>query len=99
MPKRSRKPPADPSEAAASILAQITGEQLKVEAPDKNPAAVELGRKGGLKGGKMRAASLTSEQRKESAKKAAEARWGQRQPSDETKVEREGFEPPGDAST
>ncbi len=84
MPKRSRKPPADPIQAAASILAQITGEQLKVEAPDKNPAAVELGRKGGLKGGKMRAASLTPEQRKESAKKAAEARWGQRPSSDES---------------
>jgi hypothetical protein len=37
--------------------------------------AVELGRKGGLKGGKARAEKLTPEQRKEIAKKAAEARW------------------------
>ncbi len=84
MPNRSRKPPTDPNEAATSILAQITGEKPKVEPSAKNPAAVELGRKGGLKGGAARASALTPEQRKESAKKAAEARWGQRPPSDET---------------
>lgn len=38
----------------------------------------ELGRKGGLKGGKKRAASLTREQRSEIAKKAAQARWGKK---------------------
>lgn len=84
MPNRSRKPSSDPAEAAASILAQLTGERPKVEPPAKNPAAVELGRKGGLKGGKARAGALTPAQRTESAKKAAEARWGRRQPSDET---------------
>jgi hypothetical protein len=42
---------------------------------EKNPAAVELGRRGGLKGGKARAAKLTAKQRKEIAKKAAQARW------------------------
>jgi hypothetical protein len=41
----------------------------------KNPAAVELGRLGGKKGGKARAARLTAEQRTEAAKKAASARW------------------------
>ncbi|WP_297794699.1 hypothetical protein [Mycobacterium sp.] len=41
----------------------------------KDPAAVALGRKGGLKGGKARAAKLTPEQRTEIAKKAAAARW------------------------
>ena len=41
----------------------------------KNPAAVELGRLGGLKGGKARAAKLTSEERSRIARKAAEARW------------------------
>jgi hypothetical protein len=45
---------------------------------DKNPAAVELGRKGGLKGGKARAASLTPEQRREAARNAARARWAHR---------------------
>ncbi len=42
----------------------------------KNPAAVALGRLGGLKGGKARAANLTPERRVEIAKKAALARWG-----------------------
>lgn len=42
----------------------------------KDPAAVTLGRKGGLKGGKARAAKLTGDQRSAIAKKAAEARWG-----------------------
>lgn len=45
---------------------------------EKNPAAVELGRRGGLKGGKARAAKLTPEQRSESARKAAKARWGKK---------------------
>jgi len=43
--------------------------------PEKNPAAVALGRLGGKKGGPARAAKLTPEQRKEIAKKAAAARW------------------------
>ena len=41
----------------------------------KNAAAVALGRLGGLKGGKARARSLTPEQRRASARKAAVARW------------------------
>lgn len=41
----------------------------------KDPAAVALGRKGGLKGGAARAAKLTPEQRSEISKKAAAARW------------------------
>jgi hypothetical protein len=44
--------------------------------PAKNPAAVSLGRLGGLKGGKARAESMTPERRAEIAKKAAEKRWG-----------------------
>ena len=43
--------------------------------PFKNPAAVALGRLGGLKGGKARAKSLSSKRRAEIAKKAALARW------------------------
>jgi hypothetical protein len=70
------KPPADENRAARSILDQIAA--LSGERPDdgKDPAAVALGRRGGLKGGHARAASLTPEERKESARKAAEARWG-----------------------
>ena len=45
------------------------------EKPEKNPAAVALGRMGGLKGGKARAAKLTPAKRKAIAKKAAKARW------------------------
>jgi hypothetical protein len=44
----------------------------------KNPAAVALGRRGGLVGGKARARKLTVEQRRESARKAALARWAQK---------------------
>jgi hypothetical protein len=42
---------------------------------NKNPAAVALGRLGGLKGGPARTASLTPAQRKAAARKAAQARW------------------------
>lgn len=48
----------------------------KPEEPEKNPAAVALGRMGGLKGGKARAAKLSAKKRKAIAKKAAKARWG-----------------------
>jgi len=43
--------------------------------PEKNPAAAELGRLGGLKGGAVRAARMSPEERAEAARKAAEARW------------------------
>jgi hypothetical protein len=58
----------------------VTGSVDTAEGPDdeKNPAAVELGRRGGLKGGPARAAKLSSEQRSESARKAAAARWAKR---------------------
>ncbi len=69
MPKRSSKP-SDPNELAAAIVAEATEDQ-----PKKNPAAVELGRLGGLKGGKARAKKLSKKRRSEIAKKAAEARW------------------------
>ena len=41
----------------------------------KNPAAVALGRLGGLKGGKARAKKLSPERRREIARKAVLARW------------------------
>ena len=72
--KRSSK--RDFSEIAASIVAQAVGEEEKAEPPKiKDPLAVELGRRGGLKGGKARAAKLTPEQRTEIARTAAKARW------------------------
>lgn len=50
---------------------------------EKNPAAVELGRRGGLKGGKARAAKMTKEERSESARKAAKARWAKKRQGEE----------------
>lgn len=79
MPERSRKRPTDPNELAKQLVDEATGEAPKVD-PDagKDPAAVALGRKGGLKGGKARAAKMTPDERRESARKAAEARWRNR---------------------
>ena len=70
MPKRSSK---YVNQLAASVLAAIT-EEAKAQ-PTKNPAAVTLGRMGGLKGGKARAESLSPSRRAQIAKKAAAARW------------------------
>ena len=77
MPDRSRKhPPTDPNLLAAHIVAQATGEAQKPPQREKDPAAVALGRKGGLKGGKARREALTPERRAEIARKAAAKRWG-----------------------
>lgn len=77
MPDRSRKRPRDFNELARQIVDEATGEAKPFD-PDagKDPAAVALGRKGGLKGGKARAAKMTPEERREAARKAAQARWG-----------------------
>jgi hypothetical protein len=72
----SRKRPRDVNELAKQLVDEATGEQPKYDPNEgKDPAAVALGRKGGLKGGKARAAKLTAEQRTEAARKAARARW------------------------
>ena len=77
MPDRSRKRPRDVNALAASIVRDATDEDKVDETADdgKDPAAVALGRKGGLKGGKARAAKLTAQQRSEISRKAAAARW------------------------
>jgi len=81
MPNRSSKKEEekDINEIAFSIVQQATGQIPKQAPPDapqkKNPAAVTLGRLGGLKGGKARAKTLTPKQRSEIAKAAANARW------------------------
>lgn len=76
MPDRSRKRPRDPNQLGKLIVDIATGE-VEDTVPDlgKNPAAVELGRRGGLKGGKARAAKLTAAERSEAARRAAQARW------------------------
>ena len=71
------KRPRDPNQLAKFIVDIATGEtELPESQPStKNPAAVELGRLGGLKGGRSRADKLTAEKRSEIAKKASKARW------------------------
>ena len=70
------KRPADVNRLAKAIVDQATGQTPPAKAvKQKNPAAVELGRLGGLKGGKARASKLTAEQRKTIAQKAAKTRW------------------------
>ncbi len=67
---------ADLNQMAYAIVQAATDESEPIEEPStKNPHAVALGRLGGLKGGKARAAKLTPERRKEIAKKAIAARW------------------------
>ena len=67
----AKKKEHDFSVTAFRVMQEATG-QIK---PKKAFDAVALGRLGGLKGGKARAASLTPERRIEIAKKAAQARW------------------------
>ena len=76
MPKRSRKK-RDVNLLAKSIVDDATAEELldKAAKDGKNPAAVLLGRLGGLKGGKARARRLSAKKRKDIAKIAAQARW------------------------
>jgi septal ring-binding cell division protein DamX len=79
MPKRSRKvqpkskPARDANQSAFDAVQQMIARTEGTK--EKNPAAVALGRLGGLKGGKARAASLTPSERRKSAIKAAMARW------------------------
>ena len=62
----------DVNQVAAAVVAAATDETGKYQ---KDEQAVENGREGGRKGGKARAAKLTAEQRSESARRAALARW------------------------
>lgn len=77
MPKRSSKPR---DTAAAKMSATASRAPSDASVPQsgdggKDPAAVLLGRRGGLKGGKARAAKLSAEERREAARHAAHARW------------------------
>lgn len=76
MAKQSKKP-ADLNRLAAAIVEDAIGDEAENLAEEKDPAAVALGRKGGLKGGKARAASMTAAERSAAARRAAKARWRQ----------------------
>ena len=85
---KKKTPAKDVNVNAFEILNALTGEdsdsshngtepikKKELTEPEKNPAAVALGRLGGLKGGKARAEKLSTKKRSEIAKKAADARW------------------------
>ena len=84
---KKKNPESDVNVTAFEILRAVTGEPAdhsrngndkpakKKVPPAKNPAAVALGRLGGLKGGNARAKKLTPKQRSFIAKKAADSRW------------------------
>ncbi len=78
MPESKR--PRDPNQLAHRIFLESIGEAPKFapEEKTKNPAAVALGRLGGLKGGIARAAALTPRKRSQIAAKAAAKRWGKK---------------------
>jgi hypothetical protein len=79
MPDRSRRP-RDSNQLAKLITDIATGEVEDTAGDDeKNPAAVALGRKGGLKGGKARAENMTPEERSDAAKRAAATRWSKKE--------------------
>lgn len=76
MPNRSSKRPRDVNQLAKLVADLATGQvELPKTDDGKDPAAVALGRRGGLKGGKARAKTLTAERRAEIARKAARSRW------------------------
>ena len=72
--KRSRGP-----NQLAKFIADVATGEVELPKPDegKDPAAVSLGRRGGLKGGRARAESLSAEARHEIASNAAKTRWKQ----------------------
>jgi hypothetical protein len=79
MPENRLKRPRDPAQLAKLMIDIASGEVEDREPPPqeqgKDPAAVSLGRRGGLKGGNARAEKMTEDQRKDAARKAAKARW------------------------
>jgi hypothetical protein len=75
MAKQSKKP-ADLNRLAGAIVGDATDDaDAAMHQSEKDPAAVELGRRGGERGGKARAEKMTPEERSEAARQAAQARW------------------------
>lgn len=79
VPKRSRTGKPDVNQMASNLIDAISGDLPAEQSENgKNPAAVLLGRLGGMKGGKARAKALSARKRVQIARKAAAARWGKR---------------------
>jgi hypothetical protein len=76
---KTPKRPRDTNQLAKRMVDILTGQvedrERTPEEQGKDPAAVALGRKGGLKGGKARAEKLTADQKSDAARNAARARW------------------------
>jgi hypothetical protein len=74
---KAPKRPRDTNQLAKFIVDLATGDAAEPTPADtgKDPAAVALGRRGGLKGGKARADKLSAKERSEIAKSAARSRW------------------------
>jgi hypothetical protein len=80
--RRSSKRPRDLNQLASRLVDEATGHAPPVSEPvqpEKDPLLVELGRRGGVKGGRARAEKLTPEQRSQIARRAASARWARRE--------------------
>ncbi len=86
------KRPRDPNQLAKWLVDQSTADgpdsspALEIETPLLVPKELSvymaaMGRKGGQVGGKRRLITMTPEQRKAAAAKAAEARWSRKQPN------------------
>jgi hypothetical protein len=85
---RSRKLPKDPNQLAAEIVRLSTEEKTDQAQNESTRSPIsqylaEIGRKGGLKGGKARAKILSAKQRKYIARKAANSRWKSRPKSNQ----------------
>lgn len=84
--KSRPKRPKDVNELAKGVVAEAVGESADEQSgteKSKDPAAVSLGRRGGLKGGKARAKVLSAEDRRRIASLAARKRWGEAKGEDE----------------
>ena len=75
-----KNPRKDFTQVAFAVYQKAIGEApAEPEIDPAKKAAIESGRRGGLKGGTGRAKKLTPEKRSEIAKKAAKARWKKEQ--------------------
>jgi hypothetical protein len=74
MAKTKQKRSSDVNQLAYRLVEESTGEQLPTKAQISQLMSV-LGKKGGKIGGKRRLETMTSTERSDIARKAAQARW------------------------
>lgn len=78
MPKRISKKLKDPNQIAAAVVALSISEPGEFDRAAVSKIMAEMGRRGGKIGGKRRLKTMTSEERKSAAAKAANARWAKK---------------------